>query len=104
MSLKDQIAQDIDRVFLNLDGFAEEVIWDGIPAKAVVQDCLTEKSQGKAHHRGINQTSFVVFLSAKDIEYPKPGSFVQFNGDKCRVVSAEDNRGLLKVILERKRQ
>ena len=106
MSLKDQIARDIDRVFLNLDGFAEEVIWDGISTKAVVQKGSTEKSIGKGqvHHRGLNQHILTVFLSKEDIESPKPGSFVQFNGDKCRVVSAEDSGGLLKVILEKKRQ
>ena len=106
MSLSDKIARDIDRVFLNLDDFAEEVIWDEIPVKAVVQNCSTERSVGKGQvdHRGLNQYILTVFLSKEDIESPKPGSFVVLNGDKCRVVSAEENCGLLKVILEQKRQ
>lgn len=106
MTLKDQIAADIDPVFLNLDECADEVDFDGAKIRAVVEEIRAEpfgisKTDGNIRSEGVFGRMKTLYSS---VEYfPSPplnGDRVRVDGELWTVSKAALEGGMLVLVLK----
>lgn len=106
MTLKDQIAADIESVFLNLDECAEEVDFDGAKIRAVVEEIRAEPFGSPG--TGGNIRSEGVFGRTKTLQtseayFPSPplnGDRVRVDGKLWTVSKAAPEGGMLVIVLK----
>lgn len=86
MTFREQLAQDVQDVFLNLEEFGEEIVFDGVAVVAVIDDGQGVFSTGSrdqfanASGLGLIENARTVYL--KDMaERPVPGQEVNINGE-----------------------
>ncbi len=106
MALKDRILDDINRVFLNLDHFAEYHYWNGFKILCVPD----EEEALKRKNNNVNDISWdsntrkiVIYVKEQDFpgrEAPEPNTQVVFDRRPMRVLDVHINKGMLDILLE----
>ena len=105
MALKDRIAEDISRVFMNLDHFAEIHYWNGQEIT-----CVPDEEQAlKRKNNNVNDISWdnnmrdiLIHTPLADFpggEEPEPNTQVMFDKRSMWVRSVEHNMGMLGITL-----
>lgn len=65
MTLKEQIERDIDGVFLEMDDFAEEIVFDGEKMKAVAEELSPSgEAAARQKYEGTFRRSLLLFVRA----------------------------------------
>jgi len=103
MALKDRILSDNHRIFMNLDHFAEEHTWNGVPFVCVPDD--TEALKRK--NNNVNDISWQENMIDKVLFVPEdslparaqPNEFVLLDGVQMRVLDVIDAIGMKEIHL-----
>ena len=103
MALKDRIPKDNHRVFMNMDHFAEEHTWNGLPFICVPDD--TEALKRK--NNNVNDISWdndmldmVLFVPEESLPArAQPNEFVLYDDVQVRVIRVIDAIGMKEVHL-----
>lgn len=99
MSLKDQIAKDIDKVFLNLDDFADSHVIEGEDITCVIS---TDAQNKIVNGRILGQIEADTFLYAKTEKAPRyrsPESIINVDGKEMVVVKWAESMGMVVIAL-----
>ena len=97
MSLKEQIAIDIDNIFFQIEDFAEIHKFEGKEIIAVVDSDSTMKV---SEMLGIENVDYVVFFKTKDFKLnERIGAILNFDGKECTIESISENMGVTQVVL-----
>lgn len=103
MSFKEQIRQDLDTVFLNLDEFAEIHRIEGVKIAVVVDDDqLNKLKQGQI--LGIIEADMLLF--GKESDFPanlEPGRLLNVDGRELIVANSGKDMGMVEVALRQNR-
>ena len=97
MSLKEQIAGDIDSVFLNTLDFADEHVINGLTVRCVVdEDRLQERADKQA--QGVYLGAKLLFVKAADFPgRPAVNMRLTLDGKPYSVVSCIENMGMFEI-------
>lgn len=107
MSLKDRISDDINRIFLQTDHFAETHYWNG---REIL--CVTDEEEAlKRKNNNVNDISWdsntrkiLIHVSEKDFpgieEAMEPNAHIFFDRKPMRVLDININMGMLDILLE----
>ena len=105
MSLKDRIARDNHRVFMNMDHFAETHYWNGIPIECV----LDEEEALKRKNNNVNDISWdnnnrqILVHTPLDTfpggKEPEPNTQIMFDKRAMMVLYVDHNMGMLDIQL-----
>ena len=110
MNLKDVIERDNDKVFLNVNEFAEYVEIDGIILQGQVQYRTEKASSLKSESFEMLHGDYVkVFFRTSDYckkneRLPVQGEFVHLNKKKYKVMTCKDEMGITRLVLSSYRQ
>lgn len=97
---KDDVAQDIRRVFIHGDEFADVHDIDGT-AYEVVVDYEVLDEQPLSHSEGTYQRKFTFFISEDELGYvPVENQMMIFDGSRRLVARVASDMGMLAVTLE----
>ncbi len=106
MSLKERIAEDINRVFLQMDHFAETHYWNGIEIRCVPD----EEEALKRKNNNVNDISWdnnmrKILIHVNESEFPgreppEPNTAVFFDRKPMYVLDVSINMGMLDILLE----
>ncbi|WP_314905001.1 hypothetical protein [Selenomonas artemidis] len=102
MSFRDQVAADIDAVFLNTDEFAELHTIDGVEVRAVASENVTRKKSGIAsrNYDGLHGDYAKVTCKAADLQrVPNQGENIKLDGKRYKVERCVNNMGMLTLTL-----
>jgi hypothetical protein len=105
MSLKDRIASDITRCFMNLDHFGEIHYWNGNEIKCVPDDeeALKRKNNNVNDISWDNNTrSILIHTPLADFpgaEEPEPNTHVMFDRRSMKILEVANNMGMLDITL-----
>lgn len=103
MSLKDRIATDRHRVFMNRDHFAEEHSWNSVPFV-----CVTDDEEAlKRKNNNVNDISWdnntidaTLYVPAEDFPgRPLPNEYGYFDGRYMKILQVQDDYGMLTIVL-----
>ena len=94
MNFKDELAADIDAVFLNLEEFAEEHQVEGVKIKCVIDsDKGQPKSDGSMYD--LAEADFVLMAKTTDLPARKEaGSVLNLDGRELTVSTWEEQGGI----------
>ena len=106
MALKSRIEEDIRRIFLQTDHFAEIHYWNG---KEII--CVPDEEEAlKRKNNNVNDISWdsntrKILIHVKEADFPgqeppEPNSHVVFDRKKMRVIDVDVNMGMLDILLE----
>lgn len=105
MALKDRIAEDNTRVFMNMDQFAEDHYWNGVKITCVMDEELAIKRK----NNNVNDISWdnnireILFQTPlKDFpggEEPEPNTQILFDRKTMWVRESHHNMGMLDILL-----
>ena len=105
MALKDRIAEDINRIFMQMDHFAEKHYWNGSEITCVPDD---EESL-KRKNNNVNDISWdnntrVILIHTPLATFPggrepEPNTHVMFDKRPMKVLDIQHNMGLLDITL-----
>lgn len=101
---KDHIANDIERTFLNLSEFADEVVIDGKKIKVVLDnEARSYESNSEEMERTVG--NILIFVSKETWRetygaYPEAYDAISFNGRPCTIVRAHERNGMLSLSLD----
>lgn len=103
MALKDRIASDIGRVFMNMDHFAEKHFWDYTEIICVLDD----EELLKRRNNNVNDISWdnnthemLIYTPVNGMPKPPvPNSFVLFDRAQYRILNVEVNAGVYAITL-----
>lgn len=105
MSLKGRIADDISRIFMQADHFAETHYWNGQPIICVPDEELSTK-KSSADSREVswaaNGRSLLIHTPLESFPggaEPEINSQIVFDRKQMRVVNVEHNMGMLGIML-----
>ena len=103
MSFKDDILEELDSVFLNLDEFAEEHRIEGSVIPVVMNnDQLEVLKEGQI--LGLVEADAVIFAKTEDLPANlDPGRLINVDGHEMIVVKSGRNMGLTEVALRQNR-
>lgn len=105
MALKDRIAEDIDRIFMQMDHFAEIHYWNGSAIKCVPddEDSLKRKNNNVNDISWDNNTRQILihtplatFPGGRE---PEPNTHIMFDKRPMKVLDVQHNMGLLDIML-----
>lgn len=105
MALKDRIAEDIDRIFMQMDHFAETHYWNGYAITCVPDDeeSLKRKNNNVNDISWDNNTRQILihtplatFPGGRE---PEPNTHVMFDKRPMKVLDIQHNMGLLDILL-----
>lgn len=105
MALKDRIAEDIDRIFMQTDHFAEIHHWNGIAITCVPddEDSLKRKNNNVNDISWDNNTRQILihtplatFPGGRE---PEPNTHIMFDKRPMKVLDVQHNMGLLDIML-----
>ena len=105
MALKDRIAEDIDRIFMQMDHFAEIHYWNGIAITCVPddEDSLKRKNNNVNDISWDNNTRQILihtplatFPGGRE---PEPNTHIMFDKRPMKVLDIQHNMGLLDIML-----
>lgn len=105
MSLKDRIALDNHKVFMQMDHFAEEHVWNGYKIVCVPDEdeALKRKNNNVNDISWDNNTRNILIHTPLDtfpgrVE-PEPNTHVTFDRRMMKVLSVNNNMGMLDIQL-----
>lgn len=101
MSLKDEIIQDIDNVFFDINDFAD---YHRLAGKEILvvedNDSVAEKS----YMLGIENASYVLYFKTKDYKMKqRNGMIINYDGKECIIESYTENKGVTCLVLSQNR-
>ena len=106
MALKDRIADDINRVFLQMDHFAETHFWNDEEITCVPD----EEEALKRKNNNVNDISWdsntrKILIHVKEADFPggeppEPNTHIFFDRKPMRVLDVDINMGMLDILLE----
>ena len=105
MALKDRIEEDIDRIFMQMDHFAETHYWNGIAIICVPddEDALKRKNNNVNDISWDNNTRQILihtplatFPGGRE---PEPNTHIMFDKRPMKVLDVQHNMGLLDIML-----
>ncbi|MBR1565335.1 MAG: hypothetical protein IJ649_01100 [Oscillospiraceae bacterium] len=105
MALKDRIAEDIDRVFMNLDQFGEIHYWNGYEITCVPDDeeSLKRKNNNVNDISWDNNTREILIhtplASFPGGVEPEPNTHVMYDRRPMKVLDVQHNMGMLDILL-----
>jgi len=105
MALKDRIADDINKIFMNQDHFAEIHYWNGIEITCVPddEDSLKRKNNNVNDISWDNNTREILIhtplLTFPGGREPEPNTHVMFDTRPMKVLDVQHNMGLLDIML-----
>ena len=103
MNLKEQLAKDLDAVFLNLDEFAELHRVEGVQIAVVVDnDQLNKLKQGQI----LGLVEADMLLMGRESDFPanlEPGRLLNVDGRELIVANSGKDMGLVEVALRQNR-
>ena len=99
MSLKDQVAADLDRVFLNVDDFADEHMIEGQSVICVVnEDTVNKIKDGRIV--GHVEADMIIFGKTELLPAERgPESIINVDGKEMIVVKWSGSMGLTEIAL-----
>ncbi|MBQ9229076.1 MAG: hypothetical protein IJ680_07720 [Paludibacteraceae bacterium] len=102
-TLKDLIAADVDRVFFELDDFAELHRIEGKEISIVIDnDQLEKMKQGQI--LGVAESDMLIFAKTSDMPKRKaPGSLLNVDGRELIVDEWTENKGVTQIALRQNR-
>lgn len=105
MALKDRIHDDITRVFMRMDHFAETHYWNGIEITCVPDDeeSLKRKNNNVNDISWDNNTRVILIHTPLETfpgaEEPEPNTHVMFDTRPMKVLDVTHNMGMLDILL-----
>ena len=100
MTLKDEITNDINLVFLALDDFAEEHIVEGKKILCVIDNDSLKTRQGSAEI-GIDEGTLLLFANVKDLPEKKKGGLLKVDHKIYMIDDWKVNFGMAEIVLHR---
>ena len=100
MTLKDEITNDIDNVFLNLGDFAEIHLVDGKEILCVLDDESLKTRQGSAEI-GIDESTLLLFAKVVDLPKKTKGGFLNIDHKQYMIDDWKINFGMAEIVLHR---
>lgn len=103
MALKDRIHDDIGRVFMNTNHFAEEHTWNGYPFKCVTDDetALKRKNNNVVDLSWDNNTTETVIYTPVE-GFPGrvvPNEHVLFDRKPMKILQVQEDMGMYTILL-----
>lgn len=103
MALKDRINDDINRVFINFDHFAETHTWNGQPIACVIDNetALKRKNNNVVDISWDNNSTEILFYTPSAV-FPariQPNEHVYFDGKEMRVTQFAEDGGIYTILL-----
>ena len=98
MTLKDEIANDINLVFLALDDFAEEHLVDGKKILCVIDNDSLKTRQGTAEI-GIDESTLLLFAKVEDLPKKKKGGLLNVDHKQYMIDDWKVNFGMAEIAL-----
>lgn len=100
MSFKDDLLDDLNKVFFNSDEFAEGCTWNQYRIKAIIDDeSLIRKYS--AEFQNLNQGSHVIYVTENQFSsIPQLNDAVVFNNNLYSVNELKREDGMLTIFLE----
>ncbi|MCQ2439311.1 MAG: hypothetical protein MJ074_06085 [Oscillospiraceae bacterium] len=103
MSLKDQIAADIGRVFMNKAEFADDHMIEGEVVTCVVNEDTTNKIK-EGRILGLIEADMVIFGATADMPADRgPESILNVDGREMIVIKWAESMGMSEVALRQNR-
>jgi hypothetical protein len=101
MDFKDALAADIDNVFFNIEGFAENAVVDGRSVPIILDnDALQGKSD--VYAMGLSEGERLIFIREKDLRrLPQPGEQMTIDGKQWYVRHSLPNMGVYEIRIGR---
>lgn len=104
MTFKEQLLEDINEVFLNMDEFADVHNLNGVTVEAIVQqtvvnDDLTSTDTSMVRYQdGIFAKGAIINVRKSDIpNVPRPNADFRLDGEAGYVVAASDDEGMVTI-------
>jgi hypothetical protein len=98
MTFKDEITNDIDNVFLELEEFAETHLVDGKEIRCVLDDEALKTRQGSAEI-GIDESTLLLFAKIEDLPKRKKGGFLKVDHKIYIIDDWKVNFGMAEIAL-----
>lgn len=103
MALKDRLASDMKRVFLNFDHFAQEHSWNGKPLACVTdgEAAMKRKNNNVVDISWDNNTTEMM-VYAPIAGFPgrvEPNEQVFFDGQYFRILQRQEDYGMYSILL-----
>lgn len=101
MTLKDQIASDIDSVFINTDDFCDEHVIEGCKINCSIDNDEMSKLSG-GEDFGISESVLRIFAKTEDLSdaglsYEGYGSHINVDGQIYMVTDWHENMGMTEI-------
>ena len=100
MTLKDEIANDLNGVFLSIDEFAENHLVEGKEIKCVIDNDSLKNRQGSAEI-GIDESTLLLFAQVEDLPNKKKGGFLNVDHKEYIIDDWKVNFGMAEIVLRR---
>ena len=100
MTFKEELLEDINNVFLNLDEFGEEHIINGKPVICMLDDDALKLRQG-SNELSISDSSLLLFAKKSDLPRKVVGDDLTIDGKIYIVDDWKVNLGMAEVVLHR---
>lgn len=103
MTFKEQVQEDIQKVFFDLDIFAEIHNVDGTDMPVVIDNESFKEIRAtqKEHTDGIFLDGLLFYVSMEYLQIlPSVGNVFYFDNVMYRVFSANNNGGIVEIVLE----
>lgn len=98
MTLKDELINDINNVFLALDDFAEEHIVDGKTILCVIDNDTLKTRQGTAEI-GVDESTLLLFANVEDLPKKKKGGLLTIDHKIYMIDDWKVNFGMAEIAL-----
>ena len=100
MTFKDEIANDINNVFLSEDEFAEMHLVEGKNIPCVLDDEALKTRQGSAEI-GVDESTLLLFAHVNDLPKRKKGGLLNIDHKEYMIDDWKVNFGMAEVVLHR---
>lgn len=98
MTLKDEIENDINLVFLALDDFAEAHVVDGKTILCVIDNDTLKTRQGTAEI-GVDESTLLLFAKVEDLPDKKKGGLLRVDSKIYMIDDWKVNFGMAEIAL-----
>ena len=100
MTLKDEINNDINNAFLNVDDFAEKHFVEGKEILCVLDDEALKTRQGSAEI-GIDESTLLLFANINDLPKKQKGGLLNVDHKIYMIDDWKVNFGMAEIVLHR---
>ena len=100
MTFKDEIANDLKNVFLDIDEFAETHLVEGKEIKCVIDNDSLKNRQGSAEI-GIDESTLLLFAQVEDLPKRQKGGLLNVDHKEYMIDDWKVNFGMAEIVLSR---